>query len=258
MLNKKLFSIAMLYFASFTGVYALTVNPSLPINHRVTVQPIIVSDDDGSNTASFMGSASAQSEIEGYIDQIWGQAGIDVKFLNPNNWNNTFANWGTGGPPNNNGDDRLQSDLTTIVNDGASAGVTNSDSSIINIFFVKIAAGFGLLGDNNAAGLGYVSGNGITQYVGSNLLGFTSGREVVASVIAHEIGHNLGLGHLSLADHPHNLMTPGGDGEILNSTQIATVLGSNLVTAVPLPAAFWFMFSGFALLFRFKQPKAIA
>jgi len=255
MLNKKLFSIAMLYFASFTGVYALTVNPSQTISHRVTVQPIIVSDNDGSNTASFMGSASAQSEIEGYIDQIWGQAGIDVKFLNPNNWNNTFANWGAGGPPNNAGNTRPQSDLTTIVNDGASAGVTNSDSSIINIFFVKIAAGFGLLSDNNAAGLGYVSGNGITQYVGSNLLGFTGGREVVASVIAHEIGHNLGLVHTTPDD---NLMTPGGNGEILDSTQIATALGSDLVTAVPLPAAFWFMFSGFALLFRFKQPNAIA
>ena len=70
---------------------ALVVNPTVPITHHLTVQPIVVSDDDGTDTATFFGTVTQQSEIEGFIDTIWGQAGIDVDFLTPNSWNNTFG-----------------------------------------------------------------------------------------------------------------------------------------------------------------------
>ncbi len=255
LIKNLLFALWLIGFAA--PVSALTVYPGLPITEIVTVQPIVVSDDNGiDNTANFFGTTGQQTAIEGLIDTIWAQAGIDVNFLTPNSWNSTFANWGSGGPPNNGGNTRPTSDLGTIVADGASAGVTSANANVINIFFVNIAAGFDLLTDNAAAGLAYVNGNGISQYVGSNLLGWSGGQEVVASVVAHEIGHNLGLTHLSEFE---NLMQPGGSGERLNDTQIATALASEFsVAVVPIPAAVWLFGSGLLGLIGYTKRKKAA
>ena len=231
---------------------ALIVNGPQPITHQVTVQPIVVSNDDGSQTAEFFGTLSQQSSIEGFIDTIWAQAGIDIEFLLPNAWNSTFAN--SGNPANNN--PRPTSDLNQVTGDGSTAGVANASSTVINIYFVNIAAGFGLLSENSVAGLAFLGGNGITQYVGSNLLGFSAGREVIGSVVAHEIGHNLGLPHIVEAE---NLMQSSGQpnqGERLNASQIATAQSSAFavpVTVVPLPGAWVLLLSGLVLL---RRPSA--
>lgn len=137
---------------------ALVVNPPAPITHVVNVQPIIVSDDDGSNTAEHFGNAAQQTEIESLIDVIWSQSGIDVEFLAPNAWSSTFANEGSPGLM----DPRPGSDLGAIVNLAESAGQTNADPGVINLFFVNIATGFGLLSENTVAGQAFVGANGIT------------------------------------------------------------------------------------------------
>ena len=103
----------------------------------------------------------------GFIDDIWAQAGIDINFLSPNSWDNTFANWGAGGPPDNGGNQRPNSDLDMIETLSGPAGVRSPNPNVINMFFVRIAAGFGLLGPNFAAGLAERPGNDITQYVGN-------------------------------------------------------------------------------------------
>lgn len=246
--------------------FALTINAPRDITHTVTVQPIVVSNDNGTNTATFFGNASQQTSIEGFIDQIWAQAGIDVNFLAPNSFNSTFANFGAGGAPNNGGNTRPTSDLSAIINDASTAGVTNPNATVINMFFVNIAAGFGLLADNFAAGLARVNGNGITQFVGTSLLGSNNNHETIASVVAHEIGHNLGLDH-TLFDGIANLMSTGGTTEQLSTNiqeeggqfvnQIEVALNSPFSienpTAVPIPAAFWLFGSVAFLFFRNKK-----
>ncbi len=215
---------------------ALILNSPQPIIETVTVQPIIVSDDNGSNTATYFGDAGQQSIITGLINQIWAQAGIQVQFLAPNFWSNTFANSGNGTDYTTTA--RPFSDLGTIVANGdAVAGVGNADPLIIDMYFVNISAGFNIGSLNSARGLAALDGNGITMYVGSNLLSFTGGQEVIAKVAAHEIGHNLSLDHIVEAE---NLMQSGGSGgqARLNSTQIAASIASPLsVSAVPEPTS---------------------
>ena len=89
------------------------------------------------------------------------------------------------------------------------------------MYFVEIAAGFADTTENTANGLAYVNDNGITMHVGDNLPSFLGGRDVVARVVAHEIGHNLGLDHVS---DTNNLMNDGSD---LNVSQITTIVNSS-------------------------------
>ena len=181
---------------------------------RVTINPIIVSNSDGSNTAELFGTATQEAEIKRLIDEIYLQAQVDVEWLAPQTYNNTFANIGNGGT-------RPNSDLTTVVNAGDSAGIGNSSSLIIDMYFVEIAAGFADTTENTANGLAYVNDNGITMHVGDNLPSFLGGRDVVARVVAHEIGHNLGLDHIS---DTNNLMNDGSD---LTVSQITTIVNSS-------------------------------
>ena len=49
----------------------------------------------------------------------------------------------------------------------------------------------------------------MAMWAGPNLFSFNGGREIIASVLAHEIGHNLGLPHIGASQ---NLMQSGGSG----------------------------------------------
>jgi hypothetical protein len=212
---------------------ALIVNPPRPISDRVNVNLIAVADNDGTDsTADTFGNATQQTQIFSLVDVIYAQAGVDVAFaFRPGTYNSSFARTGTPGANS----PRPTSDLNTMRSNAAAAGgVLSSDPNTINVFLVSIAPGFIQLSANSSAGLATIGGNGVAYYGGSSLLTFGGGREVLASVLAHEIGHNLGLAHNTITQ---NLMRSGGSdadkGQRLDAGQIQTILGSRFTIAAP-------------------------
>jgi hypothetical protein len=199
---------------------ALIVNPAQPITKHVEVQLIQTALDNGTSPATVFGNAAPQATIEAGIDTIWAQAGMDVIFLPTiTRYNNTFAYQGTAGTGT-----RPQSDLNTIVANAQAAGILNSDLQVIDMFLLNVVPAYSPLNENTAAGLSYIEANGVTGFVGDNLLTFNNGLDVVASVFAHEIGHNLGLNHTATGGA--NLMSPLGTTQQLDASQIATARGS--------------------------------
>ncbi len=176
------------------------------ITHRVKIQPIIVSNDNGSNTAEFFGNPTQESDVKRKIDDVYAVAGIDIQWLEANYWNDTFANVGDGGS-------RPEWDLDRVTFDGEQDGVSHPNPRMINMYFVEVAAGFGDTGENRVNGLAYLDFNGITMHVGDTMVTTPTKRSVSAKVAAHEIAHNLGLDHVS---DPNNLM---GNGVAITADQ---------------------------------------
>jgi hypothetical protein len=224
MFLRQVFStfVAVVALSLSTAVFAaLITNPPRPIAYRVNIQLIQTALDDGTSPATVLGDPTQQADIESKVDSIWAQAGIDINFL-PNvvRYNNTFAYQG-------NGITRPDSDLSQIVSSAtAKGGILNSDSTVIDMFFVSIPPGWPAEGTNWVNGESNIGTNGITEHIGSTVPGSASGRELAAHWISHEIGHNLGLYHSAVG--ATNLMNPTTRvTEQLTTDQIEDVLKWN-------------------------------
>lgn len=202
---------------------AINVLPAKPATHQVVVRPI-VARKDASNVANFMGTQSSEDYIKAQVGIIWSQLGVQITWLDEAEFTDSF--YYDGSPNDYSGSSRPTGDLSAVLTNPGSPALSGNPIEL-NMLFVEISPGFPQLNGNTAAGYARVDRNGSTLYVGSNLLGWNGGRDVVASVIAHEIGHNLGLPHYQ-ADES-NLMYSGsdGDGEELIASQESLIFTNN-------------------------------
>jgi hypothetical protein len=230
-----------------------------PITHILQIQPIILSNDDGSETARFFGSPGDVSyeTVVARANEIWHQAGIHVIVLPPKYWNNTFANvgdpceydghTGTGaaGDPCTGG--TRSYDTATFIQMAEDAGVASvgRHDAVMDTYFVSVGAGTPREGADTVSGLGRQLNNSQTMYIGpGGWLDDAIGLEIVGNVLAHEAGHTLGLAHTEddpeiLGCPDYNIMLGGGcplevpRGAVLLPSQIAIALQGHPLVPVP-------------------------
>ena len=77
--------------------------------------------------------------------------------------------------------------------------------------------------------------SGLAVHVGDNLVNSSSGRELIARVVAHEVAHNLGLSHTEMEG---NLLTNDLFATDLTNDQISRLTDSRLSQPVTTSGTF--------------------
>jgi hypothetical protein len=187
-------------------VFLLGVAPALgqlPITKRITIQPVQLRSSTGADPAN-----PSMQLYEEVADRIWAQAGIDIQFLAPVTYDSD--NYHTISSDPGQPDSLLGlSQVTGQPWSSSAPGMTN----VVRLFFVKQI-------DGSNSNLGFTLQSILSIGIGNSVIitqrtaiaiadsAFTSG---IVDVIAHEIGHALGLNHTTLgAGGALNLMTDGG------------------------------------------------
>ncbi|MEM6259726.1 MAG: hypothetical protein AAGI37_15725 [Planctomycetota bacterium] len=206
----------------------VVVNPPRPITHEVTVQPIIVSNDDGSNTSNYLTDTLNEPLILSEIREIWAQAGVAVNWLTPNSWNSTFANAGNDGSAT-----RSTADFTAIPAAADAAGVSSTDPTFLDMYFLMVPPGTQPLSTSQ----------GRTRFGDDSMFIHLADTGSFGRPLPNDVGRFLSRSmaftfDLRTNDEIGNLLGPSlSSGERLNDTQIATVLDSEYVTLIPEPAS---------------------
>ena len=192
-------------------------------DRQLFIQPIQVCDDNGVNCA----------DIEFYEDitaKIWAQAGIDISFLTPTRLNNsTYLSIAPNPDPFFPYTNYEFYQLSFTRGTGAFGRHPDSgfNTGPINMWFVdEIESTSGIV-----FGTAWVGANGVL--ISDDTFSFNGGIGRV-DTIAHEIGHNLGLGHNTFgAGGGNNLMTAGTFRNIPSSVEDVTPDGANLDQLTP-------------------------
>ena len=181
-----LFATVLVTQASVTRSLHAQTGPQLDATHSVLVQPIICRDDDGADPAR-------KRIVEKIIDQPYSAAQVDIHFLEPIYYDNTQTRDGLV-------------PLDTIADMARRDGVLRSPERIINIFFVNAV-------DGKPGPVGRSRTPGWHVLIAMGPGGPNPDDIQDAFLVAHEIGHSLGLA--SADDDPNvnqdipNLMKAG-------------------------------------------------
>jgi len=210
----------------------LTALPAVASELYLTVQPVDVCDDSGAHCAG-------DQLFSDITNAIWAQAGITVDFLSMETIDSTLDYSGTA--------------LTdTFLNDPVALA---SHFGIDYVYYLPVAVVADAFGSN-------VLGEG---YVGEGLAIISDGSFEFPSVLAHELGHTLGLSHILTpgdylmspvvstddVDETVSDIFPVGDNDQLTSDEITLARQSALLSdtaPTPEPATWLLSLGGLATL----------
>ena len=227
----RLFCLVLFCLSAVSSAHAeIETKLLLPITRRVYIQPIVVTDSSGGNSATFFGNEPAHTSILNMVDKIWAQAGIDMQWLPEKSL------------PNSNFLSLDNSDAVFLGLDDAArvAGVWNSSPHTINAFFVKSYNGQTPGIGASAYGTAFLHGNATYQAIGLATVTSPNDFDNAAHLISHELGHSLGLSHaFSSANLMKSNATPDSGEELTEQglEQISTLRASQFLISMPTPSA---------------------
>ena len=212
---KKFISLAELIFILLIIFSCSPVKKNNQKSNVIIIHPIVIQSDNGDEPAQMKLS-------EQLVNRAYSKANIDFHYLEPTYYNNTKARDG-------------EINLDSIVNLSKRDRILKGQNDIINMFFVNA-----IDGNQGPTGRGMMNGNIVFIALGDkNKTKIEDNKSMEAFVIAHEVGHNLGLKHVvddnNIIDSLPNIQ---GDGEFkdridpinsLNSYQIKEIYKSPLV-----------------------------
>ena len=184
---------SLLSIVCFFGLFMVSCS-NVEINDTtskvVIVQPIVIQSDNGNSPAKINLS-------EKLVDRAYSKADIDFLYLEPLYYDNTKARDG-------------KINLDSIVSLAKINNILRGQNDIVNMFFVNA-----IDGNKGPIGRGMMNGNIVFIALGNDQKSNTGDFDSMnAFVIAHEVGHNLGLKHVikdpNILDSLPNIQ---GDGD---------------------------------------------